>query len=318
MKTVLVTGGCGYIGNNMVKSLLEKKYEVIIIDSLINGSIEAIEPNVKFYQGDIRNKDVLRKIFTENNIDLVMDFAALLDVEESWDIPTEYLDVNVNGLISILEVMEEFSVKNIVFSSTAAVYGDSVEKLTEESYLNPTNPYGDSKLSAEKFLGYYAKKYEMNYIIFRYFNVVGSKKIGYTWEDFSSVVPNILTSLQSGKTFVINGDDYDTKDGTCVRDYIHMDDLIQAHQLVVDNFDTIEKGVYNLSVGEGTTVMELYTWITNKFNIDSKYEIGARRPGDIIYSVASNEKINNIVNWEIKYDTIEKIIKRIHEENTLK
>lgn len=312
---VLVTGGCGYIGNNMVNSLLKNGYSVTVIDSLINSSEKAINPNTNFYKGDIRDKEILRQIFKEQKIELVMDFAALIDVNESWQISNEYLDVNVNGLISVMEVMNEFSVKNIVFSSTAAVYGDSNETLTEQSYLCPTNPYGDSKLSAEKFMEYFAQNNNMKFITFRYFNVVGSKKIGYDWEQFSSVVPKILSSLKRGDKFVINGDNYDTSDGTCVRDYIHMEDLIQAHQLIVDNFNEVEQGPYNLSVGNGTSVFELYRAITKKFNIDSKYKIGDERPGDIVYSVASNSKIKSTVNWDIKYNTIDKIIEKIFEEN---
>ncbi len=314
-KVVLVTGGCGYIGRNMVKSLVKNGHEVIIVDSLINSVEEAVLDGTKFYKCDIRDKQNLNKIFEENSIDLVMDFAALLDVEESSRIPLEYLDVNVNGLKVILEVMTKHNVKNIVFSSTAAIYGDSPELLTEQSDINPINPYGQSKLSAEKFLEYYADVAGINYIIFRYFNVVGSSKFGVDWEEFSSVVPNILSSMKNEKTFKINGGDYDTIDGTPVRDYIHMDDLISAHQLVIDNFDEVESGVYNLSIGNGTSVLELYNAICEVFNYSGNYKITERRKGDIVCSVASNQKILKQINWQLKYKDIDEIVKKIREEN---
>lgn len=316
MKKVLVTGGCGYIGYNMVLSLLGSRYDVIVVDSLINSSRAAINENTIFYEGDIRDKEMIKNIFQENKIDLVMDFAALLDVEESWEIPEEYLDVNVNGLINLLEIMNEFDVRNIIFSSTAAVYGNSMEMVDENSELNPTNPYGFSKYTAEKFLEYYCKKYEIKHIIFRYFNVVGSKKVDYDWDKFSSVVPNILTALQSGREFIINGNDYDTSDGTCVRDYIHMNDLIDAHQLVINNLSYVQSGAYNLSIGKGTSVLELYKQIKEQFEIVHECKFGARREGDIIYSVASNEKILEVIPWKIKYDNIQKIVKKIYKENT--
>lgn len=315
MKTVLVTGGCGYIGYNMVESLLNSGYEVIVVDSLINSSNEAIHQDTVFFQGDIRNKEFLRGVFNKHNVDVVMDFAALLDVEESWKIPEEYLDVNVNGLVCLLEVMKEFNVKNIIFSSTAAVYGDSINMLDENSKLEPTNPYGVSKLTAEKFMEFYCKNYGIKNITFRYFNVVGSKKVGYTWDQFSSVVPNILSALQKNRDFTINGNDYDTVDGSCIRDYIHMDDLISAHQLVLDDLTNIDSGVYNLSIGKGTSVLELYNHIKSEFDIIHEPKIGCRREGDIIYSVASNQKIKSIIPWNIKFDNIHKIVKKIHGEN---
>lgn len=318
MKTILVTGGCGYIGRNMVKSLLKKGYEVVVVDSLINASREAIISETKFYQADIRDYKEISKIFKENKIEIVMDFAALLDVEESWEIPMEYHDVNVNGLNVILKCMKENDVKNIIFSSTAAVYESTSELLDENSLINPTNPYGMSKLTAERFMEYYSQKEGLNYVTFRYFNVIGSNKVGYDWSEFSTVVPKIISSLQGGSQFVINGNDYDTKDGTCVRDYIHMEDLISAHQGVVDNFESTKNNVYNLSIGNGTTIIELVDEIKNAFGIDVEYEFGPRRKGDIVVSVASNKKILSVIPWDIKYGNIKQMIEQIKLENTIR
>lgn len=315
MKSILVTGGCGYIGNNMVKTLVNNNYSVIVVDSLINSSEDALIDGVKFYAIDIRDKVKMEQVFVENKIDIVMDFAALLDVEESWDIPLEYHDVNVNGLNVILELMDKYQVKNIFFSSTAAVYKTTSDLLTEESEISPTNPYGMSKYSAEKCLEYFATNKNIKYIIFRYFNVVGSSKVGYDWDQFSTVVPKILASLKSGNEFVINGLDYNTIDGSPVRDYIHMDDLIEAHQQSVDQLEEMESGVYNLSIGNGTSVIQLFRAITDKFNIQKDYTAAGRRLGDIECSIASNDKIMNVVDWKIKYTNIDDIISKIKDEN---
>ncbi len=315
MKNILVTGGCGYIGRNMVKSLLKNNYNVIVVDSLINSSAEAIIEETTFYQIDIRDEQKINEVFSKHDIDVVMDFAALLDVEESWDIPLEYNDVNVNGLIVLLKAMAKYNVQNIVFSSTAAVYESSDEILTEESSIKPNNPYGMSKYYAEQMLNYYSTINNFNYVIFRYFNVVGSSKKGVSWDKFSTVVPKILTSLQQGNDFVVNGTDYDTLDGSPVRDYIHMEDLISAHQLVINNFKNVDNGVYNLSVGNGTTVIELFNSITDTFNVDATFISGARRKGDIAISVASNKKIKSFIDWEIKYPTINDMVEQIKTEN---
>lgn len=308
---ILVTGGCGYIGHYAVEQLLEKGHEVIVLDDLSTGFKEGIIAETTFYQVDIRDRDAVFNVFANHKIDLVMDFAARLIVEESNSNPSLYYDVNVNGLRTILDAMVEYDVKDIIFSSTAAVHGllDKGDSLIVETDPTiPSNPYGETKLAGEKMIEWYAKAYGLNYVIFRYFNVVGGIKPGASVEDFTTIVPMIISSIKNDVQLKVFGGDYQTRDGSCIRDFIHVIDLVNAHTLVVENMAQIESGVYNLSIGVGTSIIELISAASNVLEKEIDYKICDRRIGDPVISAASNEKIKSAIDWEIEYPHINEMI----------
>lgn len=312
---ILVTGGCGYIGRYAVEQLLSNGHEVVVIDDLSTGYKEGINPQTVFYKVDIRNEKDVFEIFAKHQFDIVMDFAARLIVEESNVNPSLYYDVNVLGLKTILDAMVEYDVKNIIFSSTAAVHGllDKGDTLIDESDITiPSNPYGETKLAGEKMIEWYAKAHDINYVIFRYFNVVGGVKLGAEIEDFTTIVPRIISSIKNDEELKVFGGDYDTRDGSCIRDFIHVIDLVNAHTLVVNNMDNVESGVYNLSIGVGTTILELIEAASTVLNKDIKYTICDRRIGDPVVSAASNKKIMNVIDWKIEYPTIYKMVEEAY------
>lgn len=313
---ILVTGGCGYIGHYAVDELISKGNKVIVVDDLSTGYKEALNIDAKFYNVDIRNIELMENIFEENSIDLVMDFAARLVVEESITNPQEYYDINVNGLKVVLDCMVKYNVKNIIFSSTAAVHGmlDKKEKLiTEDDITIPSNPYGETKLAGENMIKCYSKAYGLNYIIFRYFNVVGGNKPGGSLEEFTTILPRIISSIKLNTELQVFGGDYSTVDGTCIRDYIHVYDLISAHMLVCDRISEIDSGIYNLSIGKGTSILELIKSAAKVLDKKVNYKIVDRRIGDPVVSAASNKKFTDIIPWEPKYNTIELMIKESYE-----
>lgn len=315
---ILVTGGCGYIGHYAVEILLKNGHEVVVVDDLSTGFVEGINPESEFHQVDIRDYNKLNAVFKDASIDLVMDFAARLIVEESVTNPEIYYDVNVNGLKNVLDAMVENNVKNIIFSSTAAVHGllDKGDKLINE--LDPTipsNPYGETKLVGEKMIEWYAKAHDLNYVSFRYFNVVGGSKPGASVEDFTTIVPKILSSIKNDVQLKVFGGDYPTRDGSCIRDFIHVEDLVAAHILVVEKFSEIESGVYNLSIGIGTSIIELIEAASTTLNKEIDYAICDRRIGDPVVSVATNQKIMKTIDWDIKYPTIEEMLAEAYESS---
>lgn len=313
---ILVTGGCGYIGHYAVEELLKKGHQVIVVDDLSTGFAEGINPDTVFHQIDIRDFEKLNQVFKENQIDLVMDFAARLIVEESNINPGLYYDVNVNGLKNVLDAMVENNVKNIIFSSTAAVHGllDKGDSLINE--LDPTvpsNPYGETKLIGERMIEWYAKSSDLNFVNFRYFNVVGGIKPGASVDDFTTIVPKIISSIKNNNQLKVFGGDYPTRDGSCIRDFIHVEDLVNAHILVCEKFSDIESGVYNLSIGVGTSVIELINAAATTLGKEIDYVVCERRIGDPVVSAATNEKIMNAIDWEIKYPTIQEMIAEAYE-----
>lgn len=316
---ILVTGGCGYIGHYAVQDLLDLGHNVIVVDDLSTGYKEGINDKSSFYQVDIRDYDKLLEVFTKEKIDLVMDFAARLIVEESVDNPALYYDVNVNGLRNVLDCMVKTNVKNIIFSSTAAVHGllnKGEELINEEDPTIPSNPYGETKLAGEKMIEWYAKAYDLNYVLFRYFNVVGGNKPGSDVTEFTTIVPRIISSIRDNKQLQVFGDDYPTRDGSTIRDFIHVYDLVSAHILMVDKIDSIESGVYNLSIGQGTTILELISSAAKTLNKEIDYKVAPRREGDPIVSAATNDKILKVIDWNIKYPTIYDMIKESYESWT--
>ena len=291
---ILVTGGLGYIGSHTVVELLNNDYEVVIIDNLSNSKIETLDKlkeitgkDIFFYQDDVCNKEALRKIFSEHKIDSVIHFAGFKAVGESVSLPLKYYRNNIDSTLSLLEVMEENNCFNIIFSSSATVYGKPKSlPIYEDFSLSTTNPYGTTKLFIEHILNdLYISNNNWNITILRYFNPIGAHKSGLIGEDPRDIPNNLMpyiVKVATGELEVLSifGDDYDTVDGTGVRDYIHVVDLAKGHVLALKNTETGVK-VYNLGTGHGTSVLELVTAFERVNNIKVNKKIAPRRPGDI-------------------------------------
>ena len=311
---VLVCGGAGYIGSHTVYELIERGHSVVVVDSLIKGHKAAIHNEAKFYLGDIRDEEFMDRVFRENQIDAVIDFAAFSLVGESVNEPFKYYENNVYGTLKLLEAMERADVKKIVFSSTAATYGEPENDIIVESdNTNPTNPYGETKLTVEKMLKWADNAYGIKFVALRYFNAAGahiSGKIGEDHNPETHLIPIILqTALGQREKMFIFGDDYDTPDGTCVRDYIHVTDLADAHIKELEKlFRTNESGIYNLGNGKGFSVKEVIEKAKKITGKDFKVEIEARRSGDPSTLIASSEKAIKELGWQPKFNTLDKII----------
>lgn len=311
---VLVCGGAGYIGSHTVYELIERGHSVVVVDSLIKGHKAAIHNEAKFYLGDIRDEEFMDRVFRENQIDAVIDFAAFSLVGESVNEPFKYYENNVYGTLKLLEAMERANVKKIVFSSTAATYGEPENDIIVESdNTNPTNPYGETKLTVEKMLKWADNAYGIKFVALRYFNAAGAHTSGKIGEDHNPethLIPIILqTALGQREKMFIFGDDYDTPDGTCVRDYIHVTDLADAHIKALEKlFKTNKSGIYNLGNGKGFSVKEVIEKAKKVTGKDFKVEIEARRSGDPSTLIASSEKAIKELGWQPKFNTLDKII----------
>lgn len=311
---ILVLGGAGYIGSHTVYELIDAGHKVVIVDNLVTGFKEAVHPEAKFYEGDIRDKAFLDHVFEQETIDGVIHFAASSQVGESMVHPLKYYSNNLCGTEVLLESMIEHGVDKIVFSSTAATYGEPESiPILETDRTNPTNCYGETKLAMEKMFQWSSKAYKLRYVSLRYFNACGAHpngKIGEAHDPETHLIPLIL-QVPNGKreNIKIFGDDYDTKDGTCVRDYIHVNDLAQAHILAMEY---LVKGgssdVFNLGNGVGFTVKEVIDVARTVTNHGIPAIIEARREGDPSVLIASSNKARNVLGWQPKYDDLETII----------
>lgn len=322
--SILVLGGAGYIGSHAVYQLINKGYDVVVVDNLQTGHEEAIHPKATFYKGDIREKAFLRGVFEKETIDAVIHFAANSLVGESMTNPIKYFDNNVYGTQVLLEVMNEFNIKNIVFSSTAATYGEPKQvPITEDMPTVPTNTYGETKLTMEKLMKWCDAAYGIKYVSLRYFNVAGARENGVIGEDHNPethLIPLVLQVPLGKREFItIYGEDYDTEDGTCIRDYIHVEDLIEAHILaMLYLMDGGESNIFNLGSSQGFSVKEIIDAAREVTKHPIPAKVGERRAGDPSKLVASSQKAKEILGWQPKRTSIYEIIAdawRWHENN---
>ncbi len=308
---IMVCGGAGYIGAHTVFELIGRGEEVVIVDNLQTGHRGALNPAAKFYEGDIRNADILEKIFSENKIEAVIHFAANSLVGESVQNPLKYFNNNVGGMQILLEAMTKFGVDKIVFSSTAAVYGEPEKiPIVETDKTLPTNPYGESKLIMERMIRWVKN---LRFVSLRYFNAAGAIESGSIGEDHkceTHLIPLILqVPLGKRDHITIFGADYPTHDGTCLRDYIHVVDLADAHILALNYLrNGGDSEIFNLGNGRGFSVKEIISAAEKVTGQKIKTEIGERRAGDPAKLIASSDKAKKILHWTPRFSEVEKII----------
>lgn len=310
---ILVTGGAGYIGSHTVKYLTEQNEDVVVLDSLVKGHRKAVEGSL-LYVGDIRDGDLIDKICKDHDIKGVVHFAAHSLVGESMKEPFKYYENNVCGTFELIKSLVRNKVLSVVFSSTAAVYGEPKKNpICEDDITIPTNPYGETKLSIEKMLKWAYEAYGLRSVSLRYFNAAGADPSGLIGEDHSPethLIPIVLdVALGKRESITVFGDDYDTPDGTCIRDYIHVLDLASAHYLALKKLQSFD-GVftYNLGNGEGFSVMEVIQTVKEITGKEIPIIKGARRSGDPAVLVASQDKAEKELGWQRKYSSLPVII----------
>ncbi|MDZ5758805.1 UDP-glucose 4-epimerase GalE [Carnobacterium maltaromaticum] len=312
--TVLVLGGAGYIGSHAVDQLITKGYDVAVVDNLKTGHKESLPDKSRFYQGDIRDKAFMEDVFTKENIEGVIHFAASSLVGESMEIPLDYLNNNVYGTQVVLEVMEKYNVKSIIFSSSAATYGEpKVIPIEETAATNPESTYGETKLMMEKMLKWCDKAYGMRFVALRYFNVAGAKLDGTIGEDHSPeshLLPIILqTALGQREKFTIYGEDYETPDGTCIRDYVHVVDLIDAHILALEYLQAgNSSNTFNLGSSTGFSVKQMLEAAREVTGKEIPATVVSRRAGDPSTLIAASDKAREVLGWKPQYTDVNKII----------
>jgi len=316
---ILITGGAGYIGTHTSVELINSGYEIILVDNFSNSKAVAIKrveqitgKNIQIVNADIRNSDALSKVFEENSIDGVIHFAGLKSVNESIDDPIGYYDNNIAGTINLCKVMNKFNVKKIIFSSSAVVYGNPKTVPIKENFpVSTSNPYGQSKLMTEQILNdIYLSDNDWQIALLRYFNPVGAHESGLIGESPNGVPNNLMPYISQVavgklKKLYVFGADYDTKDGSCMRDFIHVVDLAKGHVKALDYFKCQKAGdvlTLNLGTGKGYTVLELINTFKKVSGKNIPYEIIERRPGDIAISYASAELAQELISWKSKYN----------------
>lgn len=312
--TILVLGGAGYIGSHTVFELIDNGEDVAIIDNLQTGHLEAIHPKARFYKGDIRDKKFLDEIFKKENISSVIHFAANSLVGESMTNPLKYYDNNLCGTKILLNSMIEHNIDKIVFSSTAAVYGEPENiPILETDKTEPTNTYGETKLAMEKMFKWVSYAHNLRYVSLRYFNACGahiSGTIGEAHNPETHLIPIVLQAANGNRDYIsVFGNDYNTKDGTCIRDYIHVTDLAQAHILAVKYLEQGGKSeIFNLGNGIGFSVKDVIETSKQVTNRSIPIKIENRRLGDPAQLIASSAKARKILGWKPQYTSLEEII----------
>lgn len=311
--SVLITGGAGYIGSHTARYFLEQNEDIVIVDNLQSGHRKSVKME-HFYQVDLRNKKALNNIFQKHNIEAVIHFAANSLVGESMENPYDYYHNNVYGMMCLLDVMKDNRVKKIVFSSTAATYGEPKNiPILEDDITNPTNTYGETKLAIEKMLKWFEQGYDIKYVALRYFNAAGAHESGTIGENHlpeTHLIPLILqVPLGKRDRIYIYGDNYPTKDGTCVRDYIHVMDLAEAHFLSLEYLrKDNSSNIFNLGNGHGYSVKEIIDVARKVTSHPIPIEVKEKRKGDPAILIASPYKAEKILGWKPMFDSIEKII----------
>lgn len=311
---ILVCGGAGYIGSHVVRALLDRGEEVLVLDNMLTGHVDAVDERASLVLGDLRDEAFLDQVFQKHKVDGIIDFAAYSLVGESVTEPLKYFENNVSGTISLLKAMEKYKVKNIVFSSTAATYGEPENiPILESDTTFPTNPYGESKLCVEKILKWCDRAYGMKYTVLRYFNVAGaheSAEIGEAHTTETHLIPIVLqVALGQRESIGIYGDDYPTEDGTCIRDYIHVMDLADAHIKALDRLRAGgDSATFNLGNGEGFSVKEVIEVCRKVTGHPIPAVVSPRRAGDPAKLVASSKQAMEVLKWQPKYNRLEQIV----------
>lgn len=308
MKKILVCGGAGYIGSACTEYLLDRDYEVVVFDALITGHAMAVDPRAKLVVGNLSDREKVFELMREERFDGIMHFAAFSLVGESMTNPSKYFRNNLAYGLNLLDAAVETGVKSIVFSSTAATFGQpEIIPISENDRQEPINPYGESKLCFEKVLKWYYEIHGLKYAALRYFNAAGATgKYGEDHRPESHLIPIILQAAAGQREKVmIYGDDYDTPDGSCIRDYIHILDLAQAHMLALD---APESGHYNLGTGNGLSVKEIIESASRITGKEIKTEIAPRRAGDPARLIACSDRARKLLNWQPQYESADAII----------
>ena len=309
---ILVTGGAGYIGSFMTKRLLDDGNDVVVADSMERAHTEP-DSRAIFFKGDLQDKNFVESIFSEHSIDGVIHFAAFIAMGESMQNPYIYFQNNIQSSLNIAEVAVSHDVKKIIFSSTAGVYGNPTQiPIPEDHPKNPENPYGESKLMFEKILSWYNKTKGLSFACLRYFNAAGAAmdgSMGEAHDPETHLIPNILKAILEHRPFKLFGNDYDTPDGTCVRDYIHVLDLVEAHIRALRKLENAPGGYYfNVGTGKGHSNKEIIDVVKKVVGHDFDVEVSPRRPGDANELVADASRITTELDFVPKYSDIQTIV----------
>ena len=316
---ILVTGGAGYIGSHVTNLLIDKGYNVTVIDNLITGNKELVNKKANFINCDITDENIINNLIKKNKFEIVIHFAGLIRVDESVEQPERYNEFNFKKAKIFLDSCFKNNLKKIIFSSTASVYGNPKKlNVSEEDDLNPLNPYAETKLKLENYLINKSKSDNIRYIILRYFNVAGAdeKLRSGLISKYSTHLIKIASEVAVNKRdeMIINGDDYDTKDGTAVRDYIHVSDLADIHLASAEYLNkNNSSNIFNCGYGKGFSVKEVIETFNKILDKKIKFKIGPRRPGDSKHVVADPKKFMRTLSWKPKYNDLKYILKTAYE-----
>ena len=314
VNNILITGGAGYIGSHVTEILLKKNKKVFLIDNLSTGHRKLINLKAKFFKIDINNKKKVKKIIEKYKIDSIIHLAANLIIGEGQRKPKKYYKNNVLGTKKLLEACKNTTVKNFIFSSTAAIYKEGQYKVSESSIKKPKSVYGKTKIKAEKIITSFAKKNNINYGILRYFNIAGSSpsgKIGLINKKSDHLFKNFSIEIMKKKPKLkIYGSDYNTKDGSCIRDFIHVSDIAEIHYLILEKIDKLNiSKILNCGYNKGTSVIEVAKEFKKQSSKKVEIIFAKRRNNDLIKIIASNNKLKNFINWKPKFNNLRKIVK---------
>ncbi|MBX5494026.1 MAG: UDP-glucose 4-epimerase GalE [Bryobacteraceae bacterium] len=317
MAKILVTGGAGYIGSHTTLALVERGHDVVVVDNLSRGHAHNVDPK-RLWRIHLTDTDALVRLMRAEKVDAVIHFAAYIAVGESTREPELYFSNNVGGSLALLTAMQQAGVKRLVFSSTAAVYGMPERvPITEDMPFAPVSPYGDSKVMVERILGWLDQYRDLRSISLRYFNACGADPQGRLGEEHNPethLIPLLLKAIETGVPMTVFGDDYDTPDGTCIRDYIHVSDLAEAHICALESLlNGGPSDAFNVGTGAGYSVLEVIRAVEEVTGRKVPYEIGPRRPGDAAVLVANADKLRTVLGWRPQYSDLRTIIETAWE-----